>query len=1030
MASVGELPHVFDGLFSSELENEGGLQEVQNLGTVVMLCIDHAVGAQPAAIHAAAPLLNISDTLHIYCAFKSRIKEAAAERAVQSATTYMRHSAHVGAVHRVVELTDNKRAAILNYARDNSVDRIVLGIRERNAVQRMVLGSTADHLVKFCGNSSILLIRGPRADAVGVRRVGGLTYMLCADGSAHAKAAASHLLQALRPSDAVHLYFSVKTKGKQPDTFENLQARGHTVLGAAWRELVGSGRIGSDRVQHFVDAAANTREAILQYSRRHSVDVIVLGKRRPDRLGTTLGHVLHNADASLLVAHAAARLVPAVLAGLPRRIASASASATAIAPLHSPASPGACAAQLPMPSPATELNDAADPTPLTDARLRHWADLASGDTTEARQALEELQLAVVAALSSPSLLSASFLTTMDSEPSSPHACSEVVPLQDQTERERNVAWVADSWAPLTPSILTTFIGRIAGALETLVKRLDETPLAERGCHVHGMLVALELPILFEPECHQALAGLLTTLAEAVGLPPFGWPGGGEDSRLYHRLVQHWQQCPAGERMRLVTRLQQFLTVHVHLTMFMGPAVIACAHLLQLLHTANAKATEVLGADAFYNDGLSGLADMRAEYRKWRHGDGFSLVHYPFLLDVNAKSRLIQASAGVLKEQEISHAFLELLFFSPNGLLSELRTHLVLRVERDKLLESAASQLLRTDRRDLRKPLVVVFVGERAQDAGGPRKELFQLLFQELLSPQFGMFRLVPPEERLVWFDPHSPRPREWYAAVGILLGLAVYNNVIVNVNFPLAVFKYLLGRPLAFEDLEQVDGELYRGLRELLQFDEAAAGCTVEDTYCRTFTTGSGGNGGADGLAIPLKPNGESEVLTSANRAEFVELYWRHALLRGAEDALDNLAEGFRRAMALDVLQFVQPREMELIVCGTVDLEFQDLQAVTVYTDGFTKDTPVVQWFWEVALAMPLEQRQQLLLFATGSARVPPKGLRSIKFFLSRMSGDSDSLPEAHTCFNQLSLPEYCDKGKLKEKLELAIKHCEGFGMA
>lgn len=35
----------------------------------------------------------------------------------------------------------------------------------------------------------------------------------------------------------------------------------------------------------------------------------------------------------------------------------------------------------------------------------------------------------------------------------------------------------------------------------------------------------------------------------------------------------------------------------------------------------------------------------------------------------------------------------------------------------------------------------------------------------------------------------------------------------------------------------------------------------------------------------------------------------------------------------------------------------------------------------------------------------------------------------AHTCYNVLLLPDYCDKDKLKERLMKAIDYSKGFGM-
>lgn len=38
-------------------------------------------------------------------------------------------------------------------------------------------------------------------------------------------------------------------------------------------------------------------------------------------------------------------------------------------------------------------------------------------------------------------------------------------------------------------------------------------------------------------------------------------------------------------------------------------------------------------------------------------------------------------------------------------------------------------------------------------------------------------------------------------------------------------------------------------------------------------------------------------------------------------------------------------------------------------------------------------------------------------------------LPMAHTCFNQLVLPDYQDRKILRQKLAIALAHGEGFGL-
>ena len=50
-------------------------------------------------------------------------------------------------------------------------------------------------------------------------------------------------------------------------------------------------------------------------------------------------------------------------------------------------------------------------------------------------------------------------------------------------------------------------------------------------------------------------------------------------------------------------------------------------------------------------------------------------------------------------------------------------------------------------------------------------------------------------------------------------------------------------------------------------------------------------------------------------------------------------------------------------------------------------------------------------------------------FKITRLKEKLNNLPEAHTCFNQLVLPDYKDKERLKRKLTIAISNAEGFGL-
>ena len=68
------------------------------------------------------------------------------------------------------------------------------------------------------------------------------------------------------------------------------------------------------------------------------------------------------------------------------------------------------------------------------------------------------------------------------------------------------------------------------------------------------------------------------------------------------------------------------------------------------------------------------------------------------------------------------------------------------------------------------------------------QELFGLLTRQLLSPDFGMFT-EDADSRVLWFNADSLEANIQFELVGALLGLAIYNSVILDVSFPLVVYR-------------------------------------------------------------------------------------------------------------------------------------------------------------------------------------------------------------------------------------------------
>lgn len=102
-----------------------------------------------------------------------------------------------------------------------------------------------------------------------------------------------------------------------------------------------------------------------------------------------------------------------------------------------------------------------------------------------------------------------------------------------------------------------------------------------------------------------------------------------------------------------------------------------------------------------------------------------------------------------------------------------------------------------------------FLGEEAEDAGGVRKEFFLLIMKEVLDPKFGMFTHYE-ETRTIWFNEFSFDDDIMYMLIGNLCGLAIYNFTIIDLPFPLALYKKILNEKVTYLDLKELSPTVFK----------------------------------------------------------------------------------------------------------------------------------------------------------------------------------------------------------------------------
>jgi E3 ubiquitin-protein ligase HUWE1 len=232
--------------------------------------------------------------------------------------------------------------------------------------------------------------------------------------------------------------------------------------------------------------------------------------------------------------------------------------------------------------------------------------------------------------------------------------------------------------------------------------------------------------------------------------------------------------------------------------------------------------------------------------------------------------------------------------------------------------------------------------------------------------------------------------------------------------------------PMRLKDLEEADEELHSSLEYILNNDPSDLHITFQ-AHLLNFD---------QVIMIDLIDNGRNIEVTVENRQEYVNLMVDHHLTAMVRDQVTHFCQGFHELISPAELAWFTPDELDLLICGLPEVDVADLRANCRFIHPFHIEHPVVQMFFNVLDRMTAEEKAKFLIFLTGSSQVPFGGFAALAD-LGRpvkiaAGGDPrrGELPRAHTCWNQLDLPQYQTEEILKEKLLMAIQMCDGFGFA
>ncbi|CAL5336974.1 unnamed protein product [Camellia sinensis] len=352
------------------------------------------------------------------------------------------------------------------------------------------------------------------------------------------------------------------------------------------------------------------------------------------------------------------------------------------------------------------------------------------------------------------------------------------------------------------------------------------------------------------------------------------------------------------------------------------------------------------------------------------------------------------------------------------------------VRRAYILEDSYNQLRMRLAQDLKGRLNVHFQGEEGIDAGGLTREWYQLLSGVIFDKGALLFTTVG-NESTFQPNPNSVYQTEhlsYFKFVGRVVGKALFDGQLLDVHFTRSFYKHILGVKVTYHDIEAID-PYFKNLKWMLENN-------TTDVLDLTYSIDADEEKRilyekTEVTDYELIHGGRNIRVTEENKHEYVDLVAEHRLTTAIRPQITAFLEGFSELIPSDLISIFNDKELELLISGLPDIDLDDMRVNTEYS-GYSAASPVIQWFWEVVQSFSKEDKQ----FVTGTSKVPLEGFSSLqgisgsqKFQIHKAYGSPDHLPSAHTCFNQLDLPEYPSKQHLEERLLLAIHEAnEGFG--
>ena len=355
----------------------------------------------------------------------------------------------------------------------------------------------------------------------------------------------------------------------------------------------------------------------------------------------------------------------------------------------------------------------------------------------------------------------------------------------------------------------------------------------------------------------------------------------------------------------------------------------------------------------------------------------------------------------------------------------------LNLTRNNLLKESMAQIQNVN---LKKELKINFKGEVSYDAGGIMREWFTTIFQTLEADKLKLFIISDSNEFSYIINPflsHNKENLEYFAFIGKLIAKALFDNITVNICFNKLIYKMILQEEINFNDLLFIDYTLYTSLKNLKEIGlsqnnnlEVYYSLEMKDVYNHTHS-------------LELVNKGREIPLTNIDDYIKKRINFMIGLY---EPFIKEIRDNIYAYFSKEVITSFTSDEFELILNGRPFIDIEEWKIFTEYNEPYNTNHYIIKWFWDILKDLNQKELSNILLFSTGSGRVPLGGfavLESNRGNISRFRIEMSpyekgfkNFIKAHTCFNRIDIPLYKNKEEMVEMIKfIANQEILGFGI-